>query len=387
MYEDELRRHNELIASLLSLGDLALEWDCEIWHQLYLCPDLNASTSEIEAEWAKFTSNMDRTEGTWERFTDNTAWSRFSGRFQDQDLTELRKDILEPAFELLVEYEDLGVPPQLEWNLPNCVRLSTLPRPDQVMLELICRTTGKRSKCKEHPDITLIENFNLFHVIGEAFEQWVDGKHWEVPGAVEEEWLSQSVSEISPEKVPQHYEPTESAEETPVPVVSEVTIDLGKDSFQLLADGVSPLSIPYDFGTYFALFVARVAAQAPGEIVNTPDLNESVRLPGEMLASRSRTGRAVATARTRSVKHTVDQLMQRWAKPPDGKEWIKGYRGKGHSLNISCEWKLGKGLLKRKKVSREVRILVDARKMAENTPDRDSKLPSQPNRPRQQSDD
>lgn len=167
--------------------------------------------------------------------------------------------------------------------------------------------------------------------------------------------------------------PTSTDAQPPAPAqpVKQVFISQGQQDFSLQADGAQPISVPTDYSKIVVLFVSKVMADAPCEVVAWPALNQAV---GEQESTK-----ATAVLRKELLKLN-EHLRNALGKPPSGGHWIQSVKGRGARLTPSVSWRLGQKLKKLRSSSSVYSHSVKPEILAEAVPDPAHKLPARPRR-------
>lgn len=181
-----------------------------------------------------------------------------------------------------------------------------------------------------------------------------------------------------------------------VSTIAIVRITTGPNSFQLAAKNRPPFSLEGEHWLIFMLFVGRIANRAPGETVTWDELNPCVWRATESKPATHATraqaenhsetkGRSQASPRLRKVLDKLRADLLKWGRPPDGQDWIvTNKRLRGCRLNTSCKWLLDRATWHQyhDESQKAWLRLVDPIKLAQDTPDKESKLPARPQRRR-----
>jgi hypothetical protein len=113
----------------------------------------------------------------------------------------------------------------------------------------------------------------------------------------------------------------------------QVTISMGVASFVLQCEGREPFSFTPEANRLFAVFVHRAANGAATELVRWEAINEIIGSTGPEASSKQ--DQLLSKGFSLLNKH-----LNKWAAPPDGKDWIGAVKGKdgGRCLNASVKW-------------------------------------------------
>jgi len=158
--------------------------------------------------------------------------------------------------------------------------------------------------------------------------------------------------------------------------VKRVLSSQGDKNFSLHADDAQPVSVPTDFSKIMVLFLSKVLADAPCEVVCWPVLNEVV---GEHGIKKS------STLLRKELFKLNGHLRDALGSPPAGDQWIETVKGEGARLNPSVDWSIGKKL--KKLWSSVYDHPVNPTILAEATTDRNHRLPAKPRRNKKSYDD
>jgi hypothetical protein len=157
-------------------------------------------------------------------------------------------------------------------------------------------------------------------------------------------------------------------------VVDKVHISRPREFFCVKAEGQSAHSIPPGRTAMFQLFAEKVASGVGSEVVFHRDLIRAVE-GIEPTGPVTRASDAV-----RAAISDLNAELRQWATPTDRRAWIRPLSRQGYRLNSSVTWEIDgqdlKADLARK--SRSVYSLNthDADAVADNTPNRDQRLPA-----------
>lgn len=130
----------------------------------------------------------------------------------------------------------------------------------------------------------------------------------------------------------------------------------------------------------FLFFAQNVATGLPAKVVGNCVLNAAVGVKGEDAADPF-------------LRKTIKQLNDRlrhWAQLPEDRRWIvKGSGEHGYCLNTTdVRWDLSKEFKDSLRGPESIYyLLTDSRKLQENTPNRDQRLPDRPARPKRPVED
>ena len=370
------------------------------------CQLFTGRTSEIS--WSKFIAANDGKLSTeianwekWERLPENMGYCRFFGRGSQQDL-----DLVEKAFtrgdEILKEYDAMyPVLEELEWKLPEHWGYYPEEEPDHLSLLRLLGEFTEGVAYYGNGDGILLEEAGMEVVVGEqdekdefffgppgrlqrvgldmrsindlaaAFEEAVD--RWFVP--YDREWVMFQIQKAEAKPIP----PVEAKPEPAPPVIESAVFRKGHKGLHLVSNSGAVFQVPPKYTAMFTLFLEQVDENGAGEPVPWGDLNRCVGAD----ATGPKTGKPVASDRLRKVKGVLNERMRKWGRPPVGEEWIV-LSDDGYALNGSCKWFVDEELKRR--VSGWSHF-QDRRRMEEDQPDKDHKLPARPFHPKSLRDD
>lgn len=125
-----------------------------------------------------------------------------------------------------------------------------------------------------------------------------------------------------------------------VPTADHVHIGWGVSSYSLQAAG-KKLSLPDQYTLLFQLFVDRIKANVPAEVVEHYLLNLAA---DPIQNSTEEMPRTSATNTVRKTMLDLNRLLIEWTKPGDGQDWLQSVRSQGYKLNHSLKWSVASEL-------------------------------------------
>jgi len=153
----------------------------------------------------------------------------------------------------------------------------------------------------------------------------------------------------------------------------QVAIGIRAQSLYLRSDGLANLVISSGLSEkLFILFANNVSEGLPAKVVKNTVLNEIVKMPTTASASQL----------LRNTIKQLNDLFRDWAHLGKTRWIMRGHAEHGYCLNTKdVQWDVEKELRRHLHGGRTLwDVLVDPRKMAANTPDREGCLPSFPRR-------
>ena len=316
---------------------------------------------------------------------------RFFGRADAEELAKsvgTIMELLKNADETLTKYQQLPVPMDRRWKVHRGVRVHPMGHRLSKQHRLLSLVSLSKGYDYDDAEIFIQEDEWPFDKQFTPYDQEFIHEPWDgvrIPTDVYvvqdfaaaftqavNTWITEEIELGTQEQDEPEWEDdipeSQPASEAALPIVKSITVKMGNEGLVLHAGKRRPVSIPPELAIIFSPFVANIADNNPGRVVEWNLLHQCI---GDMDADG---GKANLKLRRAMVKLRI--MLLKLGQPPDRGLWIIPRKSsKGCHLNTECNWWASKAVVA--EYIEHFRRTTDPKTLEENTPDKDHKLPAQ----------